>query len=247
MLKFACAAGAIAALSGAAGAQTFIWEWAPGDTPAANNNGGIIDRVYTSYNANTEVLTWEVEFADQVAQGFTLALNDGPNPKGDAGELALLYFDATNMNDVKISVYGYNGQNNQSSYKDGSPLSGTQTPDRISTNALGLESAFLSASAVDSGAGRTFSFSLDASGINSYSPLNPGSEPWGGIHFGELIGFWFHPVKNLTTSYNAEGFLTDWRGQQGWLDGANRPTVPTPAAAGVLGLAGLAAARRRRA
>ncbi|MEL6740941.1 MAG: hypothetical protein AAFP26_09840 [Planctomycetota bacterium] len=247
MLKNLCAVGAIVALAGGASAQTRIWEWNQGDTNSSNN-GGIIDRVYTTYNANTEILTWEVDFADQVAEGFTLALNDGPNPKGDAGELALLYFDATNMADVNISVYGYNGQNNQSSYIDGSPAGGQQQADRISTNVLGLESAFIAASAVDNGAGRTFSFTLDASAINAHSPLHPGSEPWGGIGFGELIGYWFHPVKNLTTAYDMQtGYLTDWSGQQGWLDGANKITTPTPAAAGLLGLGGLAASRRRRA
>lgn len=246
MLYGLSALGAVVALAGTAAAQsTFVWEWNAGDTNNSNN-GGIIDRVYTTYNVNTEVLTWQVDFADQVAQGFTLALNDGPNPKGDAGELALLYFDATNMSDVKISAYGYNGQNDQSSYRDGSPLSGTQNPDRISTNALGLESAFISASAVDNGAGRTFSFTLDASAINSYAPEYAGSEPWGGIHFGQLIGYWFHPVRNLTTAYDVNGYLTDWNGRQGWLDGANKVTTPTPGAIGALAVAGLLSSRRRR-
>src|SRR5690606_41362588 len=65
--------------------------------------------------------------------GSTLALNNGPNPKGHAGELALLYFDASRSTPV-LTAYGYNGQNSVTTFYDGSHSNGTQFPDLIDSS-----------------------------------------------------------------------------------------------------------------
>lgn len=246
----ACLAGvALTLAAGAASAGLYEWNWSAGDS-ASNNGGGNLESVHTTFNTFSEVLTFSVTFGDQRAEGFTLAMSDGPNPKGDSGELALLYFDANNMAAPIMSAYGYNGENTQTSYYDGTKGGGTGTPDRIATSLdAGDAAMFQSLSATDHGGKRTFSFTLDASAINAHSPLHgtTGTD-WAGIGFDDQMGIWLHPVRNLNTAYNAEGYLTDWSGGNGWLDGANFQTtlVPAPGTAALIALGGLVSARRRR-
>lgn len=246
---FAIGCVAMCAAAGAASANVYTWEWNPGDH-GVNNNGGTFHHILARYNTNTQKLLFELTFADQVSNGYTLALNDGPNPKGHAGELALVYFDATNMGDVRTSIYAYNGLNTQTSYLDGSPVSGNQSPDRILSSIDPVAGLAISATAWDHGNLRTFRLELDASDINSHIPMYPGPQgpsEWTGIQFDDLMGIWLHPVKNLSTSYNEAGFLTHWSGTQGWIDGSNFTTdVPAPGFAAITLASGLAGLRRRR-
>ncbi|MFK7961107.1 MAG: VPLPA-CTERM sorting domain-containing protein [Phycisphaerales bacterium] len=245
-------------IAGAAQANTlYTFEW--DSINAGNNAAGNFESITASYNDMTEQFTWSVTFSDQVTDGFTLAVNDGPNPKNHPGELALLYFDASDTNDIGLTAYGYNGENDLSSFTDGDPDSpGNQTPDFIAGNQGSSDGSWInSLSVVDFAGKRTMSFDIDASIINSHDPAFDGGDPstvWTGLAFGEKIGFWFHSMTGLDAAYDADGKLTEWdRANEGWLDIANRTNgismlvVPLPPAAwaGLVGLVGVAAARRR--
>lgn len=240
----------LCALAGAAGADVYSWEWNAGDS-STSSNGGAIEKVVTQYRSGAEQLSFELTFSNQVAEGFTLAMSDGPNPKGHSGELSLLYFDASDMNDVKLTSYAYNGQNNQSSWEDGSKASGIQAPDQIATTTGAFARQNLaSLSAADVGSKRVFTMTLDAGFINDHIPALPGPggvSEWFGIGFAEKLGIWLHPVRDLTTSYDSNGYLTEWNGREGYLDVSNQnTTVPAPGAVTLAAIGGLLAARRRR-
>lgn len=246
----AMCAVALAVTAGSALGGVRSWTWERGDTNFSDG-GGRLERVETTFNSGTQELTFSVEFSNQVTDGFTLAINDGPNPKGHAGELALVYFDASNTEDVRISAYAYNGKNTQTSYKDGAPQGGTQTPDQIATNSgSAARSGFASGSVADlEDGGRVLTMTLNTGPLNSHSPLHPGpggAEEWFGIGFDELLGIWFHPVQNLTSSYDPSGYLSDWNGNQGYLDTENKLTVPAPGSIALAGFGGLLFSARRR-
>ncbi|MEQ8770148.1 MAG: hypothetical protein RIB60_06530 [Phycisphaerales bacterium] len=242
----AITAAAFAAGTTTASAQTYIFEWEAGDT-AVNNAGGEFQSVTGSYNATTNLFTWDITFADQITDGYTLAVSPGDNPKGTSGELALIYFDASNIATPEVTVYAYNGQNTQLSWADGSDAPGVQSPDKI-VSSSGINSAdILSATVTDGGGMRTLSLEMDATNIQNHLPKWPGSADWTGLGFADSIGVWLHPTAGLTTEYGVDGFLNNWTpGREGWLDGSNFHTVPAPAGSLALGGLGLAAARRRR-
>lgn len=248
-----CALGALALSStaGTASATTWVWDWVPGDPGFVNNAGGEFESVTTTYDDATSLFTFDLAFADQITDGFTLVVSPGPNPKGHAGELAILYVDGTGAGNPEVTAYAYNGENTHLSWADGSPLPGVQNPDKIATTQGVNASDFLSVTQTDSGAGRVFSLTLDASTINGHTPAYPGPGgpgEWTGVAFAQEFGIWLHPAAGLTTSYGTDGFLTDWKSKEhGWLDGSYFQTVPTPAGAAVLAMGGLACVRRRRA
>jgi hypothetical protein len=134
-----------------------------------------------------------------------------------------------------VSIYRYNGANDASSYINPADLLAT-------TRAAGQTT--ITASASESAGSRTFNLMVNAATINA---LFPGQVPdWKGIKFGQEIGFWFHPVSNMLTSYSGNN-LTFFGGSPiGWYDGRN-VLVPAPGAAALMGIAGLLVARRRRA
>ncbi|MFG0327519.1 MAG: hypothetical protein ACF8SC_09675 [Phycisphaerales bacterium JB037] len=242
-LKMMAAGVALAAgLATTATADEFFWEWNVGDT-GVNNNGGAIEYIKALYNEDNHRFVWDVTFSNQITEGYTLAVSPGPNPKGISGELALIYFDASGVSPI-VSVYGYNGVNALTSYKDGQPQSGDQTPDRVATSIVDFP--FVNeATVTDFDGKRRLRLALNASVVqNHIPPMNPGD--WTGLAFGDQIGVWFHPVKNLSTTYGQDGFLASWSGNDGWLDGSGFRTTPTPGALALLGLGGLCATRRKR-
>ncbi len=242
----ALAAAAVATGTTTASAQTYIFDWEAGDSPV-NNAGGEFKSVTGSYNATTNLFTWDITFNDQITDGYTLAVSPGPNPKGQSGELALIYFDGTNIAAPEVTVYAYNGQNTQLSWADGSDAAGIQSPDKI-ISSQGINSGdILSASVTDAGGMRTLSLEMDATNLQNHLPKWPGGADWTGVEFGDKIGVWLHPTAWLHTEYGVDGFLNAWSPEtQGWLDGANFHTVPAPAGSLALGGLGLLAARRRR-
>jgi len=170
------ALGALALAAGSSSAGVWGWSWERGDTNVSDR-GGRFDRLETVFDSRTERLTFDLWFENQITDGFTLALNDGPNPKGHAGELALVYVDASDTADARVNVFAYNGLNTQTSYRDGSPQSGTQQADRIATSTGSLARQGFASIAVNDleNGGRHFSLVLDASFINDHSPLHPGA------------------------------------------------------------------------
>lgn len=97
-----------------------------------SNNAGAWESVHAELTISTNRMVREVTFSNQITTGFTLAVNNGPNPKGHPGELALIYVDAENENDLRIAAYGYDGQNLQNSWQDGNgDVGGNPAPDKL--------------------------------------------------------------------------------------------------------------------
>lgn len=195
--------------------------------PSHNPAGGDIQKIDTSFNATTNEFTFSLTVSDPAylsADGFTLAINGGPNPKGNPGEMALIYFDASGGQPV-VTIYGYSGQNNQNSYFDGSPATGVQAPDKIASSLL-ADNPFISITeGVDAYGNKVFSFTIDASVIQNHIPLYGDPADWTGVAFGDQLGMWLHPVANLHTAYGQDGYLTEWDDYaQGWYDVAYKPT-----------------------
>lgn len=255
------------AVTASAHAANFQWNWtAPPDayklsnstgnsrytSPegiAVNDHGGEIQAISASFNSNTNQLTWMVtlgptpSFQSDPSRGFTLALTDGPNPKGVDGELALIYFDAHGPSPI-LTAYAYNGINGSTSYFDGSGAAGVQAPDPIVSSLLNNQISLFDTT--NPNGSRTLGFSMDASLINQHVPMHGNPNDWTGMSFSDSIGIWFHPAIIVEGTYS-QGFLTNWRTEvEGWFDGANVPTVPEPSAALLMLSGALAAAIRRR-
>lgn len=216
-----------------------------------NNDGGRIDSIETTYNASSKRLTYDVTFSKAAGQttktsGYWLALNSGPNPKGTAGELALLYFDASSSTQPVLTAYGYNGVNGFNSYKDGKPDAGTQTPDFILSSKT--NSSWVNDISVSHVGEKTrMKFDIDATSINVRTPLHGPASGWTGAQFNEKFGVWFHPVRGLQTEYNQNGSIKNWhQTNAGYLDGSNMEAVPEPATMLALSAGCALLARRRR-
>ena len=175
--------------------------------PAGSDNAGDIRQVTTSFNEATNELAFKMTI-DNNSEGFTLAINDGPNPKGHGDELALLYFDNSGPEPV-ISAYTYDGENNLNSFQN-EPL----------VSSLGPDSPFSNISVTTDEYGQSmFSFELDATSIQEFSD----SDKWTGVSFQDSIGVWLHPVDGLETSYDSNGFLETWNfDSQSYFDVANQ-------------------------
>ena len=204
--------------------SVFTWDHSGG----GNHNAGRINETSSEYDTDSGLLTFTLNISDPRygdTDGFTVALNDGPNPKGH-GELALLYFDNSQPGGPILTAYAYNGKNTQTSFEDGSGANGTQTPDRIATS-LDNGSGWIHnlQATADSSGNNVFTFTVDTAVINGHDALYTGPEEWFGIGFGEKLGIWMHSVSGLETEYDSSGFLTEWSAhKQGWLDLSNQST-----------------------
>ena len=192
------------------------------DNPPGSDGGGDIKNVTTSYAESTDDFAFSMTVGPE-SDGFTLALNGGPNPKGHEAEMALVYFDASGPEPV-ITIYAYNGQNTQTSWMDGSGAGGTQAPDTILSSLNNPELFDYITVTTDASGNKVFSFALDATVIQEHDPAYGPDGEWSGVSFADQIGIWLHPVTGLETSYE-DGYLTQWNIEgQGWYDTANRPT-----------------------
>jgi hypothetical protein len=242
---------AVAALTSAAQADVCIWDWTrtTGIGPA-----GRVTSILASYDTVSHQFSWQVNYSEQIVDGFWLAVSPGANPKGHAGELALIYADFTRAVPA-ISIYAYNGVNGDSSYRDGQAIDGVQAPDRIASTLSTDPASGLSAvaSRQDIGSGRRLSISFDASVVQHHDPLyDSARNDWTGLAFGTgatpQVGIWMHSVVGLNTTYNDQGFLSNWSYRtRGWFDGARFDCVRIPApGSGVLAALGMVFVSRRR-
>jgi hypothetical protein len=250
---------AIAASTKSAFASLHIWDWTPASTDGFgvgyNNDGGRINSIHAEFDSTSNSLQWLVNFGNVPGHsswktdGFTLALNNGPNPKGHEGELALLFFDASDATPV-LTAYGYNGNNSVSTYFDGAARSGIQTPDLIGGTRSASPWVNQLTARTEADGSRTLGFEIDASAIIGHTPLHPGPgglADWFGIGFDQGLGIWMHPFAALDTSY-AGGYLTSWSfKEEGWLDGSGFTTVPEPGTIALFGLGAIGLIRKRRA
>lgn len=259
-LRLAAAVGIAVSAATSAQATLWSWNWTPsspqpvGGSYGYNAAGGSVEFINSTFNDATKQLTFDIQFQGTLTtRGFWLVINNGPDPKNQPGNYALFYFDATSFAAPKLTAYGYNGQNNGSSFQDGNgSVSGNQAPDLI--KGINEAAGFVnSISAGDSAGKRRFQFSVNATGIINRAPLYPApdSSAWEGTGFGNKLGIWMHTLANgVSFSYdNTRGGITAFNkgSSEGWLDGNNFQTIPTPGATALLGLGGLLVARRRRA
>lgn len=263
------AAALFVATLSASGAHATLYSWnytagmaqppAPGGYEV-NSNGGAIQTIVSTFDSNTKRLTFDVQFGPPTGsgslqtEGFWLVLNGGPNPKAQPGEYAIFYFDGRSFSSPKLTVYGYNGENNGSSWYDGNgSAAGTVAPDLIKGSSSSEASSFInSISAGDSGGRRRFSFDIDATSIINRTPLYPAPDgsPWFGTGYSNSLGIWMHSFQDFDASYYSTGKKGLKSGtafdKGGYLDGSFFPTVPAPGSTTLLALGGAALLRRRR-
>lgn len=252
----AIALAAVAAAATSASAVNYVWDWTNSGSQT-NNTAGVFESIHAEYNNVSQTMIWNTTFASRNTDGYTLVVGQGPNPRGDAGQFGIVFFDARTIATPKITAYGYNASNAaSSSWQDGNgAVAGNQTPDRIHANNNPLN--WIQAATVANVGTNKRSFNLTiktggfASSVNSHTPLYPNGGAtggWEGMQFAQRLGLWFHTYTGLTTGYDANGFLNQWSATgEGYFDGANFNTsvAPLPTAAG-LGLAGFAMMGRRQ-
>ncbi|MCO7224603.1 PEP-CTERM sorting domain-containing protein [Pleionea sp. CnH1-48] len=200
------------------------------DNPPGSANGGDITNIYTNYDADNSLFHWSSTLTQtngQFTDGFWLVISDGPNPKSQGGEYAIMCGD---LNTGILTINTYNGVNGNNSCYDSAGF--------IDSTSAG----FISVS--DSGTSRTFSFTLDVADINDYNK----DPDWDGISFAENIGVWFHPSRGSVFNYDSNNQLTSYSfAGQGWYDTKDRTTTPVPTPASILLFAlGLPLMLRRR-
>lgn len=58
---------------------------------------------------------------------------------------------------------------------------------------------------------------------------DPDNDPWLGMQYDELLGVWMHPYRKFDTSYYSSGKIKSFNPSgEGWFDGTNFETIPTP-------------------
>ncbi|MEL6603531.1 MAG: PEP-CTERM sorting domain-containing protein [Cyanobacteria bacterium J06614_10] len=200
--------------------------------------GGKLDvgdhaNIATTYDTETEVLTWSSTFrrnsvlgSGRLAEGGWLVLSEGGVPSSDVDEYPIFYLDGA---EEKVSVYNYDGSVNERSYLNETFLDHTD----LTVTRKGNDEI-------------TFAFSYDATDINSRTDISP---QWKGAGFGDAIGIWFHGVDGLETSYRSDGSLERFTfDKQGWydIDFDYTKKVPEPGTVAALGLLAATAATTLR-
>ncbi|MEO1291624.1 MAG: hypothetical protein AAFV62_02130 [Pseudomonadota bacterium] len=226
------AVGAAALLLFASSASATIFSYE--DTARLGGARGIADRTIqyaTTFDDQSERLSFSMTVDNSFVGGWWV-VNDGPNPKRRKDELAIFYFD-----DSDVTSYVYNGRNSANSYRNpGIVIDTFSRVVNFTDNGNGTE---------------TYAFSIDASGINDFGATQ-GFSNWQGASFDESVGTWLHPFISNTFAINDDGSIDRFRiAGQGWYDTSNKKTEVHAASAPpalvllVLALAGIGAVRLR--
>ena len=197
-----------------------------------NNGAGAYETLTTTYNDETERLTFSASFADggNPIDGGWVVISDGRNPKGQGQEFSIFYLDGDNN---RVTAYAYNGQNSSNSWRHQEFLG--------SWDNLKFE---------DGDGTSSLSFSLDMTDINARTDIDP---DWKGTRFGEQVGVWFHAGQNTSVSYGQDeagevNEITHFSSHAKWYDSNALDTeaVPEPTSLLAFGLIGGAFAVSRR-
>lgn len=237
----------------------YQYQFTPDQTSACDQDNGLGENgaagrmtlLNVNFNSVTNTFVWTATFEPCngiLPNGFWLVINNGPNPKGHSGELAIIYFDGFNPNDPKMTLYAYNGKNSADSYKDGlKRIPGNQAPDRILSSLVSNDWIYEKSITNHPDGTRTLHFSIDASRVINHIPVYPHPEdPWYGMGMDDLIGYWFHPFsgggafyctpndqnavcQNEAPGQDSTGFLRviEWA-HHGWYDKGNLETNQYP-------------------
>jgi len=201
-----------------------LWSWSHSGA-GTGTGAGTIGATAASFDSLTGELRFStrvVKDAGKTPNAFTIALNEGPNPKGHA-ELALLYLDCAAGLPI-VTVYAYNGANTLTSWSDGSSASGTQPPDAILSSLL--DPSFVhEARCTDTGAAVDFTLNIDTTEINRHNPTYMAAWDWTGVGFGDRLGIWFHPIANGVFSYSGGWISSLSAPYQSWLDTSDEATT----------------------
>lgn len=243
---------AVVVASGSAQATVWTFDWRNGDT-GSGSAAGSIRSIDSQYNTVSERLKFSFNIAKENGDpksdvnGFYLAMNDGPNPKGKTGELAFLYFDASNPHNLKMTAYGYRGSG-VNSWQDGSTASGTQAPDKIVSSLSSTNWIHSLSYQLNADGSATMGFDIDATVINSHTPRYPtNGVNWDGIQYDNKVGIWFGALEKAKFEYNSDGFLKNFDYKdRSYVDVSNLEAVPEPFTMAGLALVALAARRRKK-
>lgn len=249
-----------------ANASIYDWSFAPGSsesgTYTVDHSGGVLHSIHSRFDSTTSRLSWTIDFADRVTEGFSLVLTDGQSPLGLPGQHSVIYFDAAQRvrgdtaAPIKLTSFAFNGRADSDSWYDGdgNPSNdATVTPTADCIKSANDPAWIISAAVTDltlAGGvpGRRMSFDIDASDLISHAPAFNTTSNWKGTGFSDLLGLYLQTARIFEAEYTPAGEIA-WLGteRQGDLIGFDlTTTAPSPGAAvlGALGLAGLA--RRRR-
>ena len=188
-----------------------------------NDDAGIIEHIEATYDPTADIVTWLVTIGPQPddnpwhdTQGFWLVLSDGPMPRSLGGDVPLFLFDASGPQ-PELTAYVYNGKGDGSSWAEG-PAGGPAEPIVSSLQGPGV----LEVGVLHEGDATTMFFTVDASLLNDFVPAPSSASHWNGLSFDHHIGLWFHPLTNVTSAYDADGWLVQYDYERtGWLDGTN--------------------------
>ena len=221
-----------------------------GTFDGVNTRGGDVSRIKTTYNETEQTFSYSYDVAPAISNGgrvngqendaFWLVISDGPDPKYDSDEYAILFGD---LDTGRLTAYLYSGTNSSDSWMSPGVLLESYAAGTIVTTPKSPDSDV-----------KTVSFEIDVAGLNTYSPEPDASgdvlgssgapwvaEDWDGVLFGETVGIWFHPTVKTSIEYDNDDRITRFRpisGGAGFYDGKDIVVrhVPEP---GILYLSGL--------